>query len=92
MAEIHTWIINKIKSLIKNKTKYFKNCVEPNNPDSIKHFEQTQDALQKNIEISKQMYYSNLSKKFETNKINPKCYWLILKSFLNNKKFSVYLL
>ena len=41
MAEIHPWIINKIKSLIKNKTKYFKNCVKPNNPDSIKHFEQT---------------------------------------------------
>ena len=28
------WINNKIKSLIKNKTEYFKNCVKPNNPDS----------------------------------------------------------
>ena len=34
------WINSKIKSLIKNKTEYFKNCVKPNNPDSIKHFEQ----------------------------------------------------
>ena len=27
------WINNKIKSLINNKTEYFKNCVKPNNPD-----------------------------------------------------------
>ena len=26
------WINNKIISLIKNKTGYFKNCVKPNNP------------------------------------------------------------
>ena len=26
------WINNKIKSLIKNKTKYLKSCVKPNNP------------------------------------------------------------
>ena len=25
------WINNKIKSLITNKTEYFKNCVKPNN-------------------------------------------------------------
>ena len=29
------WINNKIKSLIKNKTEYFKNCVKPNNAESI---------------------------------------------------------
>ena len=34
------WIDNKIRSLIKNKTEYFKNCVKPNNPESIRHFEQ----------------------------------------------------
>ena len=44
------------------------------------------DALQKNIEISKQKYYSKLSRKLGTNKINLKCYWSILKSFFNNKK------
>ena len=27
------WINNKIKSLVNNKTEYFKNCVKPNNPD-----------------------------------------------------------
>ena len=37
------------------------------------------------------MFYSKRSRKFETNKINPKCYWSILRSFLNNKTFSVYL-
>ena len=51
------WINNKIKSLIKNKTEFFKNCVKPNNPESIRHFEQVQDALRKSIEIFKQKYY-----------------------------------
>ena len=30
------WINNKIKSLIKNKTKCLKSCVKPNNPVSIR--------------------------------------------------------
>ena len=47
------WINNKIKSLIENKTEYFNNCVKPNNPDSLKHFEQMQDTLRTSIEISK---------------------------------------
>ena len=34
------WIHSKIKSLIKNKTEYFKNCVKPNNPESMGNFEQ----------------------------------------------------
>ena len=33
------WINNKIKSSIKNKTEYFRNCVKPNNPFSIRRFE-----------------------------------------------------
>ena len=42
--------------------------------------------LFENTESSKQNYYSKLSRKITTNKINPKCYWFISKSFLNNKK------
>ena len=78
------WIKNKIKSF--KKTEYFKNCVKPNNPDSIRHFEQMQDTLRTSIEISKRKYYFKLSRKLAVNKINPKCYWSILKSFLSNKK------
>ena len=63
-----------MKSSIKYKTEYFKNCVKPNNPDLIRHFEQMQDALRKNIEISEQKYYSKLSRRLATNKRNPKCY------------------
>ena len=81
-----TWINNKIKSLIKNKNEYFKNCVKPNNSESIRYFEQMQDTLRTTIEISKQKYYFKLSRKLAVNKINPKCYWSILKSFLSNKK------
>ena len=68
------WINNKIKSLIKKKTEDFNNCVKPNIHVSIRHFEQMQETLQKNIEISKQKYYFKLSRKVATNKINPKCY------------------
>ena len=63
-----------MKSLIKYKTEYSKNCVKLNDSDSIRHFEQMQDALRKNIEISEQKYYFKLSRKLATNKSNPKCY------------------
>ena len=81
-----SWINHKIKSLIKNKTECFKNCVKPNNPESIRHIEQMMDTLRKNIETSKQKLYFKLFRKLALNKINPKCYWSILKRFLNNKK------
>ena len=42
-------IDNKIKPLIKNKNEYFKNCVKPNNSESIRHFEQMQDTLRTSI-------------------------------------------
>ena len=51
------WIINKMKSLTKNKTEDFRNCVKPINPESIRHFEQMQDTLRTNVEVSKQKYY-----------------------------------
>ena len=79
------WIDNKIKSLIKYKNEY-SNKIKPNNSESIRHFEQMQDTLRTSIEISKQKYYFKLSRKRAVNKINPKCYGSILKSFLNNKK------
>ena len=69
-----------------NENEYFKNCVKPNNSESIRHFEQMPGTLRTSIEISKQKYYFKLSRKLAVNKINPKCYWSILKSFLSNKK------
>ena len=51
------WNNNKIKSLIKNKNEYFKNCVKPNNSESIRHFEQMQDNLRTSIEIYKQALF-----------------------------------
>ena len=66
------WINNKIKSLIKNKNEYFKNCVKTNNSELIRHFEQMQDTLRTSIEISRENYYFKLSRKLAVNKINPK--------------------
>ena len=56
------WINNKIKSLIRNKNEYFKNCIKSNNSESIRHFEQMEDTLLTSIEISKQKYYFKLSR------------------------------
>ena len=84
------WINNTIKSLIEIKTEYFKNCVKPNNSESIRHFEQMQHTLRTSFEISKQKYYFKPSRKLAVNKINLKCYWSILKSFLSNKKNFLY--
>ena len=80
------WINNKTKSLIKNKNEYFKNCVKPNNSELIRHFEQMKDTLRTSTKICKQKYYFKLSRKHAVNKINPKCHWFILKSFLSNTK------
>ena len=49
------------------------------------HFEQVQDTLPTGIEISNQKYYFKLSRKLAVNKINPKCYWSMLKNFFSNK-------
>ena len=76
------WINDKMKYLIKNKTECFKNCVKPNNPISIKHFELMQETHRKILTFLSKSIIPNF---FGTNKINPKCYWSILKSFLNNK-------
>ena len=80
------WVNNKIKSLIKNKNEFFKNYFNLNNSASVRHLEQMQESLRGNIETSKQKYYSKLSSKLTNKNTNPKCYWSILKSFLNNKK------
>ena len=80
------WINNKIKSLIKNKNEYFKNCVKPNNSESVRHFEKMQDTFRTSTEISKQTYYFKLSRKLAVNETDPKCYWSVLKNFLSNEK------
>ena len=43
-----------------------------------------QDATRRTTEISKQNHYSKLSRKLATNKINPKCYWSMLRHKHNN--------
>ena len=80
------WVNNKIKSLIKNKNEYFKNYFNLNNSASVRHLEQMQESLRRNIETSKQKYYSKFSSKLTNKNTNPKCYWSVLKGFLNNKK------
>ena len=72
--------------MIKNKTEYYKKHFKPSNASSIRQLGQMQDSLRNNIKISKQRYFSRLATKLTNNKVNPKCYWSVLKTFLNNKK------
>ena len=82
-----SWINKKIKSLNHNKIEFFRKSFKKNNEASIRQLEQMQESLHQKIEIAKQFFYSRLSNKLSSNKINPtKCYWSILKTFLTNKK------
>lgn len=45
-----------------------------------------QDELEKEIELSKQRYYTKVSQKLSSLGTNPKCYWALLKRMLNKKK------
>ena len=61
-------INNKIKSSIKTKTEYFKNCVGQNNPESLRYFEQIQYALQKNLKFLIKIIISNFLENFQLRK------------------------
>ena len=65
------WINDKIKSLIKNKTKYFKNCVKPNNPFSMRHFAQMPYALRKKLKFLSKSIISNFLENLQLIKSIP---------------------
>ena len=81
------WIDEKIKKLIRNKNRVFSPYSwYRSNTDLFNKFQSLQPHLKTTIEESKLKYYSRLSDKLLDSKTRPKLYWLILKTFLNNKK------
>ena len=86
-------INNEIKKLINEKNFAYKSYCRFNRDVLLfEKFKFLQIQLNVSIENSKQRYYSKLSSKFANPAPSSKTYWPILKTFLNNKKFLVYLL
>ena len=87
------WMNNKIKKLINEKNLAYKSYCRFNiDVFLFEKFKFLQNELNVSTENFKQTYYSKLSSKLANPVTSLKTFWSILKAFLNNKKFLVYLL
>ena len=82
----------KIETLIKEKNETFsryrnKSC----NLELKTHSKFLQENLNTSITCSNQVYYSRITNKLNNTQKNSKNYGSLLKIFLNNKKFRLYL-
>ena len=81
------WMTEKIKKLLKDKSKLYKLYIE--NGRKIGIYEKLLNMtnnITKEISNSKKIYFANLAKKLSDPKLMRKAYWGILKSFTNWKK------
>ena len=81
------WINSKIKKVIHEKNKEHKKYI--NNKSNfllLQNINNLQAHIKTLIDVLKQKYFSRISQKLESTSINTKCYWSLLKTFLNNKK------
>ena len=82
-----SWFYSSIRNLIQDKNEAYERFKRRNNNNQ--HFEKIQspqNLLGALIELSKQRYYSRLSKKTMESFTSPKTYRSVLKSFRSNKK------
>ena len=87
------WMNGEIKNLINEKNLAYKSYCRFNRDLFLfEKLEFLQNQLNVSIENSKQTYYSKLASRLANPATSSKTYWSILKAFLNNKKFLVYLL
>ena len=80
------WIKKKIKVLIHDENLVYKNHFKKNNSDTQRAFSQIQTQHQLSIENLKLKHYQKLSNKLSNDIFKGKCYWSILKDFLNSKR------
>ena len=81
------WINSKIKKVIHEKNKQHKKYI--NNKSNfllLQNINNLQAQIRTLIDILKEKYFSRISQKLESTSVNTKCYWPLLKLFLNNKK------
>ena len=85
------WINKNIKKLISDKNHaYTFHRQNEINSSTFQNFQFLQSTLNSLIEKSKHKYDALLSKKLLDPATNPKSYWSILKTLLNNKKSLVF--
>ena len=84
------WFNTKIKSLLQEKNKIYKNFrKDRNNTQLLRKLEHLQNRLNNSIDSSKHNYYLRMVNKLNSIQKSSKAYWSLLKSFLNNKKIPI---
>ena len=85
------WMNHHIKNLILYKANFYKTFVRGKN--SMFHFlafHNLQNHLNQFIQKTKQNYLRNVAKKLSDPLTSTKCYWSLLKTLLNDKKYHVF--
>ena len=84
------WFNTKIKSLLQEKNKIYKNFrKDRNNIHLLRKLEHLQNRLKNSTHSSKHNYYLRMANKLNNIQKSSKAYWFLSKSFLNNKKISI---
>ena len=87
MTEFHPGSIAKSKKSCMKKISNMKNTLIINQTFLLlQNINNLQAQIRTLIDISKEKYFSRISQKLESTSKNTKCYWPLLKLFLNNKK------
>ena len=82
-----------IKNLIAAINDFHKKIVLPSsNTGNLLMFKNLQNQLIQSIHTAKQRYFNKISKKLCDPLTSTKCYWSLLKTILNEKKYLAYLL
>ena len=84
------WFNTKIKSLLQEKKKIYKNFRKDcNNTQLLRKLEHLQNHLNNSVDSSKHNYYLRMANKLNSIQKSSKEYWCLLKSFINNKKMPI---
>ena len=84
------WFNTKIKSLLQEKNKIYKNFrKDRNNTQLLRKLEHLQNRLNNSIDSSEHNYYLRMANELNSIQKSSKAYWPLLKSFLNNKKIPI---
>ena len=82
------WVNNKVKTMIQEKNKIHQLYLKNESNMLATKLKTLQKVIYQTMESCKGKYYENISRKLCSKAIAPKCYWLLLKAMLNDKKVS----
>ena len=87
----HPWMNSFIKNLIRAKDNFYKKFVRKSN-DMYHHyaFKNFQNHLNQSIQMAKQNSVNKIAQRLGDANTSSNCYWSLLKTLLNGKKFLVF--